>query len=219
MTKCVGVVLSGCGFQDGAEIQEAVFTLLALDRAGVDVITMAPDKLQSCVVNHLTGKEEGEPRNVLVESARIARGRVVDIATVKSESLDALVIPGGFGAAKNLSSFASEGPKSTVDPDLSRLVKAMVAEKKPVGAICISPAVVARILGDQGVNLTIGHDQGVAEAIQGCGAVHENCPVEGVIIDENLGVVSTPAYMLGPDPRHVAAGIERLVTEVVRRMP
>lgn len=212
----VGVVLSGCGFQDGAEIHESVLTLLALDRAGCEVSCFAPDVPQARVVNHLTGEETAETRNVLVESARIARGEIRDLASAKAEDLDALVLPGGFGAALNLSDFAAKGGEATVHEDLARLLRAMHEAKKPIGAICIAPGVVAAALGARRPTLTIGNDAGTAEALEACGAKHEACPVESFVVDSANRIVSTPAYMLGPTIRHVAEGIERCVAEVLK---
>jgi len=160
MMPKVGVVLSGCGFYDGAEIQEAVITMLALDRAGAEIILMAPNIDQLHVVNHLTGKESvGESRNVLVESARIARGNIRDLAEVNGEDLDALIFPGGYGVAKNLCDYAMVGANCAVNPDVYRLALEVHRANKPIGVICIAPAMMARILGEQGetVDLTIGY--------------------------------------------------------------
>ncbi len=216
MAKTIGVVLSGCGFQDGAEIHEAVLTLLALDRAGATIVCMAPNVPQRKVVNHLTGAETKEERNVLVESARIARGQIRDIATVKAAELDGLVLPGGFGAALNLSDFALKGPEATVHPDVARLVGELFAQAKPIGAICIAPAVVAKVLAGKGVKLTIGNDAGTAQAIEKLGCRHATCVTEAMVVDGDHKVVTTPAYMLGPSIKHVAAGIEKAVAEVMR---
>lgn len=216
MAKKIGVVLSGCGFQDGAEIQESVVTLLALDRAGAEAVCMAPNVEQTMVVDHLTSEKTGEKRNVLVESARIARGAIRDIATVKADELDALVLPGGFGAALNLSDFATAGTKAKAHPAVAALVTAMFEKKKPIGAICIAPAVLAVVLGKSGPRLTIGTDDATGEALQGLGAKHQKCVVESIVVDADHKIVTTPAYMLGPSIRHIAAGIELLVAEVLR---
>jgi len=212
----VGVILSGCGFKDGAEIHESVLTLLALDRAGADVQCYAPDRPQASVVNHLTGKEARETRNVLVESARIARGRVEDVRRAKAADLDALILPGGFGAAMNLCDFAQRGAECTVDEGVARLVRDVHAQGKPIGAICIAPALIARVLGAEHPTLTIGDDTGTAAALEACGANHERCPVDAFVVDEELRIVTTPAYMLGPSIRHVAVGIEGCVAQVLR---
>jgi enhancing lycopene biosynthesis protein 2 len=212
---CVGVILSGCGYLDGAEIQEAVLTLLALDRAGAQVQCFAPNVDQRKVVNHLTGRETQERRNVLVESARIARGKITDVAQAQAADLDAVVLPGGFGAALNLCDFAVKGPDCTVHPDVARLVKAVHDAGKPIGAICIAPALIAKVLGEENVKVTIGTDKETAQAIEAMGAVHEACPVDQMVVDPQRKVVTTPAYMLGPGPKDVAAGIERCVAEVL----
>ncbi len=214
----VGVLLSGCGFLDGAEIHEAVFTLLALDRRGAQIICCAPDVEQAAVVDHQTKDTTGERRNVLKEAARIARGDIRDLATVQAGELDALILPGGFGAAKNLCSFADKGPDCDVHPDVERLIGDMLGQGKPVGAICIAPALVARVAGRRGlkVKVTIGNDAGTARAIEATGCVHEEQPVTGIAVDETHKVVTTPAYMRGPGPAAVHEGIDKLVDELLR---
>lgn len=215
MATKVGVLLSGCGFKDGAEIHESVLTLLALDRAGAEAVCLAPDVAQAQVVDHVTGKPTGERRNVLTESARIARGKISDVAKADAKSLDALILPGGFGVVQNLCTFGADGEKGKVDPGVARLVRAMHAAQKPIGAICIAPAVIALVLGKEHVRLTIGNDAGTAGKLTACGAEHVNCPVDAHVVDEARRVVSTPAYMLGPSIRHVAEGIERCVKAVL----
>jgi len=216
MTK-VGVVLSGCGVYDGSEIHEAVITLLALDRAGVEAVCMAPDVDQS-VVNHLTGEAaEGETRNVLVESARIARGNIRDIATVKAADIDALIFPGGFGAAKNLCDFAVKGSDCQPNPEVARLVRELVAAQKPLAAICIAPALISSILGHDELahKLTIGSDQETAAALETMGSEHVSCPVSNFVVDPINKLVSTPAYMLAGSIREAAEGIEKTVVELL----
>ncbi len=216
MAKKIGVILSGCGFQDGAEIHESVLTLLALDRAGAEIICMAPNIDQRKVVNHHSGQDMDEKRNVLIESASIARGKIRDIAKVQASELDGLVMPGGFGAALNLSDFALKGPDATINPDVARVVGELFAQRKPIGAICISPAVLSKILESKGIKLTIGNDAGTAAAINKLGCKHENCVTEAMVVDKNNKIVSTPAYMLGPTIKHVAEGIEKTVAEVMK---
>ena len=216
----VGVVLSGCGVYDGTEVHESVITLLALNRAGAEVQCMAPDMDQMHVINHLTGEEAtGETRNVLVEAARIARGDIVDIATVKGGDLDALIFPGGFGAAKNLCNFAIKGVDCIVNPEVLRLTKEMVSSKKPVGVICIAPALMAKVMENAdvniNVNLTIGTDQETASAIEKMGSTHVSCPVQEFVVDRENKIVSTPAYMLANQISEAADGIENLVQEVL----
>lgn len=216
MKKKIAVVLSGCGVYDGTEVHEAVLTLLALDHAGLEAVCLAPDIDQHHVVNHLNGEDMKETRNVLVESARIARGEVSDLARAKAEEFDAVVFPGGFGAAKNLCTFAFDGPNAQVNPDVERFIKEMYAARKPIGLICIAPAIGARVLGSEGISLTIGNDESTAEGIRAMGAVHRDCPVESIHIDSEHRIVSTPAYMLGKRVWEVHAGIDLLVKTIAR---
>jgi enhancing lycopene biosynthesis protein 2 len=212
----VGVILSGCGVQDGSEIHEAVLTLLALDRAGADVVVFAPDKPQADVVDHVTGKVTGEKRNVLQESARIARGKVVDVAKAQAADLDAVILPGGFGAAKNLSTFAMDGASCTVDESVALLLREMHAEGKPIGALCIAPAVLAKVFGETvGPELTIGRDKKTASALQAMGAKHHDAGVTDIVVDERNRIVTTPCYMLATRIRDVAVGAEKTVQAVL----
>jgi enhancing lycopene biosynthesis protein 2 len=211
----IGVLLAGCGVFDGAEIHEAVITLLKLDRAGAEAICMAPNVDQLHVINHLTGEVTGETRNVLIEAARIARGKVRDLATVAPAELDALIITGGFGAAKNLCDFALKGASCSVHPEVARVVRGVHGAGKPVGAECIAPAILARLLGDEGPRLTIGDDPATATALEAMGAHHENCPAHEIVLDRERRLVSTPAYMLAGGIAEAAAGIDKLVAEVL----
>ena len=215
MAKSIGVLLSGCGVFDGSEIHEAVLTLLFLERAGASVRCMAPDVEQLHVINHLTQQMSDEKRNLLVESARIARGEIQDVGTIRAEDIDALIIPGGFGAAKNLSDFAVKGPECQVHPEVQRLLTEMVDSSKPVGAICISPATLVRALAHRSPRVTIGNDTGTSSAIESMGGVHTDCTVDDICVDEANRIVTTPAYMLGPGIKDVAAGIEKLVGKVL----
>ncbi|MFW6010926.1 MAG: isoprenoid biosynthesis glyoxalase ElbB [Desulfosalsimonas sp.] len=213
--KNVGVLLSGCGIYDGSEIHETVITLLALERNGASTVCMAPDIDQHHVVNHFTGQPTEESRNVLVESARIVRGEITDIKHLRTADLDALIIPGGFGAAKNLSDFAIKGKDAEVHPEVRRLITEMADSKKPIGAICISPAVVAKVLEERHPQVTIGNDLGTAEAIEAMGGSHTVCEVNSIHVDNENRIITTPAYMLGPSISHVADGIEKLVKKVL----
>ncbi len=218
----VGVCLSGCGFKDGTEIHEAVLTLLALDQAGAEYVCMAPDMNQAKVTNHLTGEEQKETRNVLVESARIARGRIQNVKDVKAAALDALIFPGGYGAALNLCDFGVKGADATVHGEVKRLIHEMIDEKKPIGVICIAPALMAAAAAKDkaaGVELTIGDDAGTAQALEKMGARHVDKPVDAVHVDEKFRVVSTPAYMLGPGPKDIHKGISALVHKVLSMIP
>ncbi|MCX7821950.1 MAG: isoprenoid biosynthesis glyoxalase ElbB [Syntrophobacterales bacterium] len=211
----IGVLLSGCGVLDGSEIHEAVITMLELDRAGAEIVCMAPNIDQHHVINHLTQEEMPEKRNVLVESARIARGQIKDVRDVSASDIDGLIIPGGFGAAKNLCDFAFKGPEAKVNPDVERLLKELVEAKKPIGAVCIAPALIAKALSARKPEVTIGTDESTAKAIETMGGLHFSCPVDDIHVDEKNKIVTTPAYMLGPTIKYVAEGIKKLVQKVV----
>ncbi len=215
----IGVVLSGSGFQDGSEIQESVFTLYNLDAADVDIVCMAPNISQTRVINHLTGQVTSETRNVLVESARIARGNIKDIKDVNLADLDGVIFPGGFGAASSLSTFSENGANCTVNPDVENLIKEMHKTKKPLGFICIAPVIAAKVLGslelEHKLKLTIGSDSDTAKAIHDMNATHEAKTVDDIEVDLENRVVSTPAYMTGPGPRDINKGIEKLVRQVL----
>jgi enhancing lycopene biosynthesis protein 2 len=215
MKKKIGVVLSGCGVYDGSEIHEAVLTLLAIDRNGAEAVCMAPD-IELDEVDHLAGQPTGASRNVLVESARIARGKIRNIAGVKVDELDAIVFPGGYGAAKNLCNFAQKGADASIQPDVARLLKEMAVARKPIGAICIAPALIAATLGkDFAPEVTIGNDEGTAAAINATGSKHLNCPVRELVIDRKNRIVSTPAYMLASCISEAADGIEKAVKAII----
>jgi len=192
--KKFAVVLSGCGVYDGAEIHEATMTMFSIVEEGGVYQCFAPDIPQYHVINHLTGEEMDESRNVLVESARIARGDIKPLSDFKASDYDALIFPGGFGAAKNLSTVAFDGPNATVNPQVEDAIKQMLAVHKPIGALCISPAVVARVI--QGVEVTIGNDPGTAEAIEKMGSKHVVTTHGQVVHDHKYNVFTTPCYML-----------------------
>ncbi|MBV0934627.1 isoprenoid biosynthesis glyoxalase ElbB [Marinobacterium weihaiense] len=215
--KNIAVILSGSGVFDGSEIYESVLTFLRLEHNGVRYQCFAPDIEQMHVINHLTGEvAEGEKRNVLVEAARLARGEIKDLAEANPDEFDALIIPGGFGAAKNLSDFAVSGPECRINDEVVRVARAIHQAGKPVGLICIAPAMTPKLLG-AGIQCTIGTDEGVAGAINAMGGQHRNCPVDQIVIDEQHQVITTPAYMLAGSISEAAAGINRLVDEVVKR--
>ncbi|HBL19035.1 MAG: isoprenoid biosynthesis protein ElbB [Elusimicrobia bacterium GWA2_69_24] len=211
----IGVILSGCGRFDGSEIHEAVSLLLAIDRAGAEAVCMAPDEEQAEVVDHLSGKPAAERRGVLAESARIARGQVRALSGVRAADIDALILPGGFGAAKNLSTFAKDGVGCRVQTDVARLLKDMRAAGKPIGGMCIAPAVLARVLGSEHPVLTIGSDAGTAQALESMGARHRTCAAAEVVVDSERRIVTTPAYMLAGRISEVFAGAEALVAKVL----
>ncbi|MEN6626984.1 MAG: isoprenoid biosynthesis glyoxalase ElbB [Candidatus Sumerlaeia bacterium] len=213
------VILSGCGVQDGTEITEAVSVLIALDRAGAEILMCAPDMDQSEVVDHARGEAvPGKVRGVLSESARIARGKIQDIKSITSADFDALIFPGGLGAAKNLSSFADDGAGCVVHPDVERVILEAFGARKPIAAICIAPVLLARVIGGRGAVplLTIGSDEGVAVAMEKMGARHQNCAAGDCVVDEANRLVSTPAYMLASGPAEVFEGVEKTVQAVLR---
>lgn len=214
MHKKVAVILSGCGVYDGAEIHESVLTLLRLNQRGIEVQCFAPDIPQLHVVNHLTGEATDESRNVLVESARIARGAIKDVREADAGDFDAVIVPGGFGAAKNLSSLAVEGAACDVQADVLALLKAFAAAGKPVGLICITPALAAKIYGP-GVVSTIGNDPDTAATMTQMGGVHQDCHVDEIVEDTAHKLVSTPAYMLAQSISEAAAGINKLVDRII----
>jgi len=213
----VGVLLSGSGVNDGSEIHESVLTMLFLDRSNVEIVLMAPNIDQMHVVNHYTGQEMDEFRNVLVESARIARGDIKDMAEIRGDDLDALIIPGGLGVTKNLSDYAMSGSECSVNPDVYRMVVEMILAKKPIGAICIAPAMMAKILAEQDMSatLTIGSDKAESDDIETMGSQHQNCSTEEIVIDNENSIVTTPAYMDAKSISEVAVGIEKLVGQVI----
>jgi enhancing lycopene biosynthesis protein 2 len=211
----VAVVLAGCGFYDGAEINEAVLTLLCLEQQGATYQCFAPNMQQMHVINHLTGQvAEGESRNVLVEAARIARGRIQDVRDARVDEFDALLVPGGFGAAKNLSNFAVAGAAMVVQPDFLALARAFHQKGKPIGLICIAPVMAAAICGE-GARCTIGNDADTAAAIAAMGAEHLICPVSEARVDTERKLVTTPAYMLAGGVFEAYTGISECVQEVL----
>ena len=216
--KKIGVILAGCGHQDGSEIHEATLTLLSIHKHGCDFLCFAPDIKQHHVLNHLNGEEMDEERNVLIESARIARGKVASLATFSPASVDALILPGGFGAAKNLCSYAWDGPNCKVHPDVVRAIQGIHEAGKPIGALCIAPVIVAKVLG-KGVLLTSGQDSGTAGHLADMGAKNQPTSYGEIVVDREQKVVSTPCYMLG-DSRidQVAEGVDRLVSAVLELM-
>ena len=214
MNKKVAIILSGCGVFDGAEINETVLTALSLDQLGAQVEYFAPDINQHHVLNHLTGEEMPEQRNVLVESARITRGKSRDIRELKAADFDVVILPGGFGVAKNLSDFAFKGADCRVQEDILQAILQFKEVKKPVGLICISPALSAKIFGE-GVRCTIGDDADTAAAITQMGGVHQDCAVDGIVVDEKNRLVTTPAYMLAQSISEAAKGIHKLVEQVL----
>jgi len=214
--KKFAVVLAGCGVYDGAEIHEATLSMYQIKKQGADYEIFAPDIDQHHVINHLTGDEMKEKRNVLVESARIARGKIKPLADFKAEDFDAILFPGGFGVAKNLCTFAFDGPDCKVNNDTEKAIKAMHKAGKPIGALCISPVIVAKILGD--VELTIGKDKDTATAVEKMGASHKSTSHGEVIIDAGNNVYTTPCYMLDANIVQIGEGAENIVRAILKTL-
>ncbi|SFE69390.1 isoprenoid biosynthesis glyoxalase ElbB [Thermoflexibacter ruber] len=221
----VGVLLSGCGVYDGTEIHEAVLTLLALEKAGAETICIAPDIDQYHVVNHLTGEEMPEKRNVLVESARIARGKITPLDQVNIEELDALAMPGGFGTAKNFTNWAFKGAESQIHEGVKQLIREMIHENKPIAAVCMSPTTLAKALEGTGIKavLTVGNTDkashydiaGISKAMESIGAKVLMCDNEDVIEDDINNIVTSPCYMMDVSIVEVYKGIQKTVSKLV----
>lgn len=211
--KKIAVVLAGNGVYDGAEIHEATLTLLAIARQGAQYQCFAPDIEQAQVVNHLTGQVMPEKRNVLVEAARIARGNIRPLSEYKAENYDALIFPGGFGVAKNLCTFAFDGINCKVNSEVEKAVRNTAVAEKPIGALCISPVLLAKILTE--VEVTIGDDEATAEAIENMGATHINSTHGEIVVDRKYKIVTTPCYMLDATIDQIADGAENLVKKVI----
>lgn len=215
MNKKVAVILAGCGFKDGAEITESVSSLIALSEAGADYHIFAPD-MPIKAVDHIKFEKTNEERNVLKEAARIARGKIQDIRHLKSKDFDALVMPGGFGVATNLCTWAVEGAKSKVHPEVERVVLDFYENQKPICAICIAPTILAKILGPKGVTITLGPESEASKEILKTGAHHEPCKVDDFVTDREHRVVTTPAYMYDDAKRHeIFKGIRGAILETV----
>ncbi|WP_375748266.1 isoprenoid biosynthesis glyoxalase ElbB [Vibrio sp. HN007] len=213
MSKKIAVVLSGCGVFDGAEINEVVLTLLAIEQEGAEYQAFAPDKDQFHVVEHNNGQELLEGRNVLVEAARIVRGNILSLDKLNVDDFDALVVPGGFGVAKNLSDFAISADMLKIDPGFEKTLFAFKNADKPIGYMCIAPVLMPKV--HPGVRCTIGNDEATAQVIKTLGGVHIDCPVDEIVADEKNKVVSTPAYMLANSISEAKSGIDKLVSKVL----
>ena len=214
--KHVAVILSGCGYLDGAEITEAISTLIAIGQNGADYKVFAPNK-EVQETNHLDQKPTGQKRNVLQEAARIARGDIQPLEKLKTQDFDALAFPGGFGAALHLCNFAEKGSAGEIDPQVSRVVNEFHENRKPIAAICIAPAIMALALGKKGVNVTIGEDQGTASELEKTGAKHQNCAVEKFVVDQSSRIITTPAYMYGTaKPHQIFEGVSGAIKELIK---
>lgn len=211
--KTVAVVLSGCGFKDGSEITEAISSLIALGNEKAKYVCFAPN-VSSNSINHLNGNE-APARNILEESARIARGSIQDLKELNEADFDAILFPGGYGAAKNLCSWATKGSACTVLPEVEKAIIAFHKSGKPIGAICIAPALISKVLGKYHVTVTVGDDKETALEIKKTGAQHEVCPVDDYVSDREHKVLTTPAYMYETQPHLVFAGISKMIKELV----
>ncbi|MFC3152527.1 isoprenoid biosynthesis glyoxalase ElbB [Litoribrevibacter euphylliae] len=214
MAKKIAVLLSGCGVYDGSEIYETVLTLLRLDQSGAEYQCIAPNDAMMHVINHMTGEEMSESRNILVEAARLARGNIIDLAEAKQEDFDGLILPGGFGAAKNLCDFAVKGADMSIRQDVIEFVRSFHEALKPVGLMCIAPVMVPQLFGEKSV-CTIGTDPSVAEAITAMGGEHQDRAVDDICVDPVNKLVTTPAYMLAGGIFEASKGIFALVDEVL----
>ena len=217
MGKKVAVVLSGCGVFDGAEIYEATLVQLRLDEADVEYRCLAPDVNQAHVLNHMTGEEMSETRNVMVEASRLCRGNIQNLAKADPSDYDAVIVPGGFGVAKNLSTFAFDGEGMSINESFLRFIQGMHQQKKPVGLICIAPALAPKLFEGK-VTCTVGNDDdGAALALKSMGAEHCPCQADEICIDEENNLITTPAYMLPIRISEAAKGISKLVDAVLKR--
>jgi enhancing lycopene biosynthesis protein 2 len=211
--KKIAVVLAGNGVYDGAEIHEATLTLLAIARHGAQYQCFAPDINQAHVVNHLTGKEMAETRNILVEAARIARGKIKPLSAYNASEFDAIIFPGGFGVAKNLCTFAIEGIKCSVNPDVEKAIRSTIVAEKPLGALCIAPVLIAKVLGD--VEITIGQNEETAKAIETFGGIHKKTSHGEIVVDKKYKIVTSPCYMLDATIDQIADGTENVVRKIL----
>ncbi len=212
--KKFAVILSGSGVYDGAEIHESVLTLLAIKKHGADYEIFAPDVMQHHVVDHVTGKEMKDKRNVLTESARIARGNIKPLSEFQARSFDALILPGGFGVAKNLCTFAFDGPECIVNADVEKAIKDMVSLQRPIGAMCISPVVLSKILGN--VEVTIGSDKETAKSVVKMGSVHKDTTHGEVVKDSHRLIYTTPCYMLDANILQIELGTNNLISAILQ---
>lgn len=222
----IGVLLSGCGVYDGAEIQETVLTLLALDEAGAEAVCLAVNKNQHHVINHLSGEEMPESRNMMVEAARIARGAVHDLSTFDVSNLDALVIPGGFGSAKNFSTWAFDGPNGSILPEIKKIIQQFISDKKPIAALCVSPVVMALALGDSELHptMTLGSNlekspydiQAFTAGMEQKGVSSEMKTIREISVDEKLKIVSAPCYMMEASIVEIRNNISQAIKALIQ---
>ncbi len=211
--KKIAVVLCGCGSRDGSEIHEAVLTMYAIAKNGADYQLFAPDVPQHNVINHVTGKEMEQSRNVYIESARIARGEITRLIEFEATEFDAVIFPGGFGVAKNLSTWAFDGPDAYINEEVKKCILDMVAAEKPMGALCIAPVLFALVL--KKVNLTIGNDPETIENLKKTGAINHEKTHGEIFVDKKYKLVTTPCYMLDANIAQIGDGAEAVVRKVL----
>lgn len=209
--KKIAVILCGCGSNDGSEIHEATLSLWALAKYDFQYQCFAPNKPQHHVINHYNSDVSNESRNMLVEAARIARGNIKELSLLKVEDFDAIVFPGGFGAAKNLCNYAFEGRYFSVDPEIEKIINAFHSEKKPIVALCITPVIIAKVLK---AKVTIGDNRLTTKIIEGFGAEHENKNYDEICFDEKNLIITTPCYMLAENPYQISLGIEKSIVKL-----
>lgn len=214
--KNIAVILAGCGVYDGAEIHEAVATLLAIEKSEANYQVFAPDINQFHVIDHVTGQVSAETRNVFVESARIARGNIKRLRTFEAKDFDAIVFPGGFGVAKNLCTYAIDGPDSLVNPLVEKAIRDSIELKMPIGALCISPVLLATVLGN--ITVTIGSDKDTIDAINSLGAKHIITKGSDVVVDSINKIVSTPCYMLDAPISVIFEGAANVINKLIELM-
>jgi len=224
----IGVLLSGCGVYDGVEIQEAVLTLLAIEEIGAEAICISVDENQHHVVNHITGDEMKESRNMLVEAARISRGIIQEISSISPAVIDALVIPGGFGSAKNFTNWAFSGPKGTINPKVKLLIVNMVNIGKPILALCVSPIVVAKALENSAIHtaMTIGSDKekspydinAFSLGMESLGVKTEMKTIQEIQIDLENNIITAPCYMMEASILEVRNNILKAIEALVQLM-
>ncbi len=216
MDKKFAIIIGGCGHRDGSEIHETTMTMLAIENNGATYELFAPDRNQYHVINHITGEEMAENRNMLVEAARIARGKIKSLDDFNVNDFDAVIFPGGFGVAKNFFNYAFKGPKATVDPQIEQIIKEIKAVDKPIGALCIAPVLLAKVL--KGITVTIGNDDATAHDITVMGGHNINTSSGEVISDKINKIFSTPAYMLDATISDIAEGANNLVSTMLDNM-
>lgn len=214
--KKFAIILSGSGVFDGSEIHEATMTMFAIVKNGGTYDIFAPDIDQHHVINHITGEEMPEKRNVMVEAARIARGKISSVTDYNADNYDGLLFPGGFGAAKNLCTYAFDGVNCNVLPEIEKAIKDTVVAKKPIGALCIAPMLITKVLGD--VEVTIGQDKATAAHIQELGGRHINSHHGDVIVDTKFKVATTPCYMLDATIKDIAEDAENVILFMLEMM-